>query len=422
MTRSGGGRSQRTASRLAYASTTGEGSLGLPAIQGVAERATVRADRAALRLGLRTLVVAGFAGAAWLLCANAAQAADAPATDRTTDLSAVGLRTAIGNGGAGEDPALDRAASAAFGSPVTDAATTAHQPVLGVASVLLTGAQAPGGAATSVVLPGATATHATPIADPAHPAGATGAAPGRADGNGADGDLLSGAVGGLTVPPGIAGRPGGSPTSALTQLARAIAPVTASLDGLVRPAAGELHTAVFPVTSPARGGTGLAALHPLTALLDPVGGRETGVSSRPVLDERRTPPAGKGRAAQVVTAAPVNGDRAATVTMVRFTSVTRTDTRSATRPRAGAEAVPAGMPAVRTGTSDVPTRPAPPPLRGWAGSGPSTVGSSAPPEGGAYAVAPVSVAGQAAATRRLLVPADVEVLRLDAETPTVSPD
>src|SRR5688572_8549862 len=156
MTRSGVGRSWRAASRRAYASfSTGGWSSGLPSNQAVARRAPVRADRVAVRLGLRTLVVAGFAGAAWLLCANAAQASDAPVTDRTTDLSAVDLP-----------------------GPVTEAATSAHQPVLGSATAPLTGVT-PVGTATSLVLPGTAALIATSLAEPAGTAGASGSAPGR---------------------------------------------------------------------------------------------------------------------------------------------------------------------------------------------------------------------------------------------------
>jgi hypothetical protein len=424
MTRSGVGRSQRTASRLAYAPPTGEGPLGLPAIQGVAERVTVRFDRAAVRLGLRTLVVAGFAGAAWLLCANAAQAADAPATDRTSDPSAVDLiAAALGGGGADEDPASERAASAALVSPVADALATAHQPVLGTASELLADAQAAGSTATSVVLPSATAAHATPIAEPALPAGAAGAGPARSDGDHAGGNLLPGSVGGLTQALDAVGRAVGL-TEPLNPVARTTTPVTAPLDGLLRPVTGSLHSIASPVTTAMRDRSGDAAPRPVPDVLGRAGGA-TGAGSATSSVERDAPAASP--AAQVVTAAPAN-DRAATVTATRV-DVTRTDDRSAFRTRAGAEhaaaghpALSAGTPAVRTGTNDVPDRPAPAPMRGWVGLGPSTSGSSAVSEGGAFAAAPASIAASPAADSRLTAPADVDVPRRDAEAPTVSPD
>jgi hypothetical protein len=61
-------------------------------------------------------------------------------------------------------------------------------------------------------------------------------------------------------------------------------------------------------------------------------------------------------------------------------------------------------------------------MRGWVGTGSSTTGSSVPAEGGGYAVVPNSAADNAAAMRRPPVPVEVEVLRLDAVAPTVSPD
>lgn len=447
MTRSGVGRSRRTASRLAYAPVTGVGPGGLPAIQGVPERVTVRAGRVAVGLGLRTVVVAGFAGAAWLLCANAAQAADAPATDRTAGLSAVDLR-ATGSGGAGGSPAPGRAASISE-LPLADAPTSAHQPIVGAASALLTGAadasvepsSVPPASdvaaepqplppltdtATSVVLPSTTATSTTPIASPALPAGAKGpvpasagdrpggaaaptrnvfsAVPGRDTSNGAGVDGLLGSVRGLITPLGIADRVVG-PTPLLTPSSRAATPVPATLDRLLRPVTGPLHAAAAPVSVA------------VSRTFGPAIG-----SGPPSAPGGRLPSVRDERAGPVVAAGPVNGDRAAAATATQVVRVTRDQTHSVLRPPAGTELTAAEPPAVGTGTSDVPVRPSSAPMLGWAGSGHTTTGSSVPAEGGAYAVSGTSVTGGTAALRRLPAPADVEVMRLDAEAPTVSPD
>ncbi|HWH00464.1 MAG TPA: hypothetical protein VNV66_14325, partial [Pilimelia sp.] len=60
---------------------TGRSPRRLPSLQTPASRTGLGCDRAGVRLGLRTLVLAGFATAAWLLSASAAQAAEEPAVD-----------------------------------------------------------------------------------------------------------------------------------------------------------------------------------------------------------------------------------------------------------------------------------------------------------------------------------------------------
>ena len=359
MTRSGVGRSQRTASRLAYAPPIGEGSLALLASQAAAERIPGRANRTAVRLGLRTLVVAGFAGAAWLLCANAAQAADAPATDRTTGLSAVDLVTTVFSDGVDLGPTSEQAASATLVAPVADAVTSAHQPVLGVAPALLSPA----------------ATRSIPFAEPAFPAGATDpspatrawdsapampaggsapaapagdSAPDRSASNGAGQPGLPGAVRGLLDLPGLAGRSSGS-ASLLTSLTGEIRPVGSPLYGPVHP------TADAPRRWTADGaGTrvaGHASSRPRAVRLAPTEGPGTTAGPSTVDGEWRTPPAGDGPAAPMVTAARVNGDHAAPAIIPRATAtaVTRALSHSAAAPVADVDQPAAELPVVRCG-------------------------------------------------------------------------
>lgn len=252
----------------------------MPGSQSAAERTTVRIDRAIVRAGLRTLVVAGFVGVAWLLSANAAQAADAPATDRTAGLSAVDLTPVLG---ADEVPP-DGVASSTLVRPLTDAVTAAHQPVLGTAAATSTGTRAPAGTATSVVLAGTTAHRATSIADPALPAGAAGVGPfsggdrpsgadapdggageikdrrdvdphiaptGRAASNGAGQRRLLGSVRELIVSLGGTGRTAGS--TLLTPLDRAVGPAAAAPDGVPPLVAGSPHGAPHQVGGSLRG-------------------------------------------------------------------------------------------------------------------------------------------------------------------------
>lgn len=395
MTRSEVGRLRRTASRPAYASPTGERSFGSPPSQAAAERAPVRADRAALRFGLRTLIVAGLAGVAWLLCANAAQAAQAPATDRTTDLSAVDLVPAIR---AGQTPPGRAATTLAI--PVVDALTSAHQPTVGTAPAQVTGAPtpapAPPGEASSV----------------RWSVGQTGPA----------GSSAVGAVAPLramvddAVPNARSARPAGATGTATT---------STILDGVLRPATGWLPDAVRVVAAAAE--PDLAALDPARpdratqdpATPDPVG-RDAGSTSvsatagQPAETSREPGETGRGpgvpaqgqsiRAAGrpgAVTAAPVSFDRVVT---------------------AAEGWIAAGSPAALRRGPAVPAGPLTAPSRGRAGTTGSTGGSSAAAEGAAFVVASCAVVTGTSVPSRPAVPAEVEVLRLDAESPTVSPD
>ena len=350
MTRSGVGRLRRTASRSAYA-------FALPSTQTVVGHTT---GRAAVRLGLRTLAVAGFAGAAWLLSANAAQAAEDPATD------------------------LPSAASAQLATSMADALAAAYQPALRTPSAVTTGAVAPAGGATSVVLPAATATRAIPI-----PA----AVPSLGAGRGAD----------------------VADTAAAT-VTNTLAGAVPAATGLVR-AADPLSRVLPPVTTTLR-----SAAAPVTATLDTVTRPAMGIVAP--ANEPRDPALGGGHA-RVTPMVPAGGRVATTATTAAVTgpgqSVTGARSSTATRTPKGARLRPAGEPAGRGGGGS--NRPLPVPLRASGlGSGTSATWPGSPSEGGAVAAVSASVAGGTVEFHRPRVPADVVVARQDAESPTVSPD
>jgi hypothetical protein len=428
MAQSGVGRLPRTASRLAFASPIGHPALPLVSIQAAGERGAVRTGLGAgswrgfvARLGIRTLVVAGFAGAAWLLSANAAQAAEVPATDPTLDLSVVDVLTGSGNGAASGGPAADGSTSA-VPTTATAALATAHQPVLGGPSELFPGAVAPvgktpsgtvmpAGGATSVVLPGAAATRMTSLGVPR--AGTTG--DGHAASNAAAGAdltrLANEAVPGLT---GAAG-----PTAGLATLTRTIASVT----GTLRTAAAPVTVALNAVTEPIVDAIAAPVLDAVAAptvhaVVAPV------VSVLPRVGETRTS-AVDGPSARALASVPVERDRAvAAVEGGAGRSAADNQIQSAVRSLTGERLRPAEITAGRAGTGEVPGRPGPAPSRGYLGLGAGVPanGSGSLAEGGGYAVVPASVAGSAAQVRRLPVPADVVVARQEAESPTVSPD
>lgn len=374
MTRSGVERTQRTATRPAH-----------------------------VRLGLRVLAVGGLAGAAWLLSAASAHAAEAalPTEDAPADLSVVSL-------------VAGPAGSSAL-SPIAETLDTAL-----VATDLVHV-----GRASTVVLPSATAASSVPVtSQPANrpggdrdssargaagePAGAKApaAAPSNArDRAGASDGALTGAVRGLTTPLGLTGALAG-PTGLLTPLTRAVDPVVAPLDRVLRPVTGVLLTAAQPVT---------AALGSVTRAAfggDPAAqrGYELIPTTTPVL-AAEAGPAQTGPAA-------VLGTRT-----VGYTEVS-TGSLSGDRRYAGTELRSVGSPDERPGGGNLPDRHYPAPLRAYlgAGAGIPAGGPGSHAEGGAFAVLPSSVVQSTVAFHRLPVTTDVAVLRHVAEAPTVSPD
>jgi hypothetical protein len=426
--------------------------------------------QAAVRIGLRTLAVAGFAGAAWLLSASAAQAAaehraqasgqspvaeTAPAA-APSDPSGAGL---LGNGPHGGE----NSSATTGANSVTDTLGTATKPVVGLASALLHPVVAGADPATSVVLPSAAPagtsamSTANSVTSPAgqkansHPittgsttswpttvnpdrtgapmaatggagiatkAGAAAAATNRGSaarsgiGTGTGGNAgtsgLIGVVQGLTAPLGLA-RVAAAPLGLVAPLTKVIDPVVAPLTQVLRPVTDALRSAVAPVTT---------ALDTVIRPATHVGSRSRGstpgspVTSAP--DSRPTATPVRSGPATALDADPNGMD-------VAGTSTTNSEARQLATTEFRTTAIGA---AVQPGTNDLPNRPFPAPLRGYlgAGTGASTTGAGSHQDGGGFALVPSSVAGSMVASHRLPVPTDVEVLRLEAAAPTVSPD
>ncbi|WP_173077855.1 hypothetical protein [Phytohabitans rumicis] len=337
-----------------------------------------------MRIGLRVLAVGGLAGAAWLLSAASAHAAEAkPVDDAPADLSVVSL--------------------------VDGTLTRTLAPVISPELVPV----APAG---TVVLPSATAASATRIAaQPAtRPDGdrvpATRAADASTrtatsrDRSGSGDGVLAGTVRGLTTPLGLTGALAG-PTGLLTPLTRAVDPVVAPLNGVLRPVTGVLLSAAQPVTS-----TLGSVTRTVTGFVDPAERRAQdltpAVTPVPGTDGTR---AGNGSASVLGTP------------LVHLAGVSTT---SGDRHLAGTELRSAGTPDERPGGGNLPDRHYPAPLRAYfgAGAGIPASGPGSHAEGGAFATVPSSVVERTVATHRLPVTTDVAALRHDAEAPTVSPD
>jgi hypothetical protein len=367
------------------------------------ERTQRTATRPAhVRLGLRVLAVGGLAGAAWLLSAASAHAAEGalPAEDAPTDLSVVSL------------------VAGSSGSTVVPIADTLDTALVATDLVHV-------GRASTVVLPSATAASSVPVtSQPAtrpdggqdstarvtagEPVGAEAptAQPRAARDRAGSGDgAVLGAVRGLTTPLGLSGALAG-PTGLLTPLTRAVDPVVAPLDGVLRPVTGVLLTAAQPVTS-TLGSVTRAAF----------GGDPTGQPVyEPIPGARPAPGAEAGPARTGPAAAP--GARSVGLAEVG------TDSLSGDRRYAGTELRPSGSPDERPGSGNLPDRHYPAPLRAYlgAGAGIPAGGPGSHAEGGAFAVVPSSVVESTVAFHRLPVTTDVAVLRHEAEAPTVSPD
>jgi hypothetical protein len=355
-----------------------------------------RMQRAASRrIVLRSLVVGGFAGAAWLLSASAAQAAD---NQPTPDHSA-------------------SPASASVLTPLTDVLGPATAPVLDATSALVGGGTTPADQATAVVPPGATAARSTTIG---------GTAPASTPDRTAD--RAAGPVGATATLPGLSG-PGSSAAGAATGSGTGRpAGATASLYSLVAPL-GVTTGLLQPVTRVVD-----PVLAPLSGVLRPVGAVLQGVAApldtalgtvtRTVSGVITTPSSGSISAvtpgATGVVADPTHRGGAPRASHTEDGNAVK----KKSRPVAGTTEPGSVMPSVGPNTGDLPGRPYPAPLRVYlgAGTGIPAGGSGSPVEGGAYGTVASAVAGSMVAFHRLPEATDVAVLRLDAEDPTVSPD
>jgi hypothetical protein len=362
-----------------------------------------RTQRAASRrIVLRALVVGGFAGAAWLLSASAAQAADAQS-------------------------APDHAAYPAGASvltPLTNVLGTATAPVLDATSALVGGATAPADPATAVVPPGATAARSTTIVGPAPATSPDRAADRAADPVGATTALL-----GLGAEPGRssaagqakrddAGPPAAAPTGPLHTLVaplgltnvtygllapvtRVVDPVLAPLTGVLRPVGVVLQAVVSPIDAT----LGTVTRTVSRVLPAPRHGVGAGPLSGPV---SAVTPGASG-----VDADPTRTGGAPRASHTEDGSAVKKSTRHV-----------AGTLERGTAAPSAPGRPQPAPMRMYlgAGTGIPSSGSGSPTEGGAFGTVSSSVAGSMVAFHRLPAATDVAVLRLDAEDTTVSPD
>jgi hypothetical protein len=349
---------------------------------------------ASRRILARALVVGGVAGAAWLLSASSASAADAQAQD------------------------------ASVLSPVTGVLGSATAPVLDAASQLVGGETQTSDQATAVDLPGSTAARSTVVAGSAEPARSAStdadpadrsstavvpasnpaaraplAQPRRAHGTGGDAAAPATTLDGLVAPLGV--------TRVLTGPADLLSPVARVLDPVLVPISGALR----PVTAVLR----LAAA-PLTTTLDAV--TRTASSALPGPSDRSVP--------DVMPTRHDGGSRGPATSAAPARASHTGDGTHTSRPPVGNRQSAGTAPStstVRLGAGDLPGRPYPAPLRVnlGVGAGVPASGSGSHSEGGAFATVPSSVAASQA-SRRQPITADAAVLRHHAADPTVSPD
>jgi hypothetical protein len=369
-------------------------------IRSGVERMTRTASR---RIVLRALVVGGFAGAAWLLSASAAQAADAP-------------------------PAPDRGAAPAHSAtvltPLTDVLDTATAPVLDATSALVGGAPAPADPATAVAPPGATADRTATIVGTAPAARPDRPADRAADPIGPVTTLLGPrAAQGTTDAGGAANRSGagqqaGGPTGTLLNQLVAPLGLTSGSTGLLAP----VTRVVDPVLAPLTG-----VLRPVGAILRVVAApldATLGTVTRTVTGVLPAPPGGSISAVTPGATSAVIADPTRTGGTPRASHTEDGSAVKNARHGAGKTERETARPSVRPNPGDQPGRPYPAPLRGYLGAGTGTPasGSGSPTEGGAFSTVASTVAGSMVAFHQLPEATDVTVLRLDAEDPTFSPD
>ncbi|MDR7280083.1 hypothetical protein [Catenuloplanes atrovinosus] len=353
--------------------------------QMVADRRVRRPGRAARWPGLRTLVLGGIAGAAWLLSAGAAHAAE-PETPTDAAHRGPSVLSLVSDPGTG---VVEERAPSLVGELLTPAAgITAALPT---GHLLGTGAPA----RTDTAMP---ARQPAESDAPAHPLRTlvTG-----------DGSVL-GAVRELVAPLRLTGGPTGSADSA-------------ARDAVASPAgtAGRGGPDPTPGVAPSRplgDLTRLVGTADTPAEPDGVGTDSAAVVANPAEPTPVTPNTGVTAAST----APARVPAAAVVTGPRLGS----EPERAARPALDAESRPLreARPAV---PEPLPGAPLPiGPAKGTSGgtSGVPTGGSGVHTDGGSSAVISAAVAGTMGAVSRPTAPADVVVPRCDAEAPTVSPD
>jgi hypothetical protein len=367
----------------------GDSALMPPASQGVEQRSERHARRAGSRWALRTFVIGGLAGAAWLLSGAAAHAADhtsaGPAISGLSILSPVHqarLHVTRPLGG----PLVNDLGNGVVERTAHTADRAAHRTVKKAE---------PTASVIDVVLSSGVTRQLTPIVErPAYELVTTVDKAVRST----DDTALGGVVREVTAPL----RPVGDPvvSTQLTPVTGIVAPATAPLVQTLRPATVLPHHAAVPAPVASRPATA-AAPTGHTALTGPA--RSPGVPAAvklPAVDPTGSITADSG---------PRTMGGSTTVTQRRFAVADRHTAATTARP---------------DGVRNTPGSPEPAPLRVHLGavSGIPTSGSGAPSEGGCAATLPAAVAASTVACHRLPIATDVEVRRYDAESPTVSPD
>jgi hypothetical protein len=359
MTRWGVERTQRTAIPATPGVPTGASTLMPPHSQGAERRTERRASRTSTRWGLRTLVIGGLAGAAWLLTGAAAHATDRDPAPEGSLLGASLIGSVVD--GDVDRPAVDRILHAAARSLESDRTAEWHH----TASVLAVPARV----------------YALPAMTPASMLGA----PTRQHHDTDASTALGGTDRVVWVFTGPLRLTGGPADSSLAPIS---APLTKHLS---------------PVTDLAPQATPPPAAGPAMTTQDPIGA---------AVAVPRTTTVGSATEILPVRIVPVAGHRAAHRHSMGHSVSRRHSVAEATAadPQTSREAPPGG------------DGPAPLQVQLGAVSGISTNGSGTPTEGGSAAFLPAAVAAGTMAFHRLPIATDVEVRRHDAEAPTVSPD
>jgi hypothetical protein len=387
MTRWGVGRTQRTAIPTAPGVPTGASALMPPHSQGAERRTERPASRTSTRWGLRTLVIGGLAGAAWLLTGAAAHAAD---RDPAPEGSLLGgsLIGSVVDGDTAQ-PAVNRILYAAARSPESDWTADQHH--------------------TASVLTGPVRVYALPVRTLTSTLGVPTRQHHDTDANPA----LGGAdrvVRELTGPLRLTGGPADS----------SLIPVGAPLTNHLRPVTDLLPPEALAPQATLPDATLADVTLPDASLADPTlphAARPAMTTQGPISDTAVAVP----RTTTVGSATEILPTRIVTVAGHRAAHRYSTG-NGVSRRHSVAEATAADHP--ETGQEVPPGGDGPAPLQVHLGavSGISTNGSGTPTEGGSAAFLPAAVAAGTMAFHRLPIATDVEVRRHDAEAPTVSPD
>jgi hypothetical protein len=396
-------RTSRAASRPASVPSAGAAASLLPASQAVEGRPGRLAGRTGLRWGLRTLVIGGFAGAAWLLSGAAAHAAEPSTVGPTGPAAEAETLVEVSSWGRSMVPLGNGLGNEAAGRRAADVRTV---------STLVTGVLAE--------LPGSAADRPSRL-DPARPVDQPSGVSGEADRIPADPapvvPVPVGARDAVRALPGLDSvarvlaapfrLPDGSAGShgPLGPVSNTLAPVAKPLLATLRPVSDLLHHAAAPVTS--------ALPAAVVRLSDAVWAPGLAHPSAVVAARRipTVPAAGHPGPAADLVGGPVGVERA--------------DDRCSApaQPRFAARSE-ADAPTIAVGVRQAPDRPEPAPLRLQLGAvgGIAAGASGASSDGGPMAAGSGSVTDNAVAIHRMPVLTGVDLRRFDAEAPTVSPD